>query len=89
MSVLFIFIKASFDSECRILYLCKYVLITIRCIVTIILSLEFPGTQESVENQTGVAVGSAVGIVTLIIITLVLVIFLRRRYTFTCIISNV
>ncbi|XP_056013218.1 B-cell receptor CD22-like isoform X2 [Ostrea edulis] len=43
--------------------------------------------QESVENQTGVAVGSAVGIVTFIIITLVLVILLRRRYTFTCIIK--
>ncbi|XP_056009635.1 hemicentin-1-like isoform X2 [Ostrea edulis] len=40
------------------------------------------GIQESVENQTGVAVGSAVGIVTFIIIILVLVIFLRRRYTF-------
>ncbi|XP_056009557.1 brother of CDO-like [Ostrea edulis] len=48
---------------------------------------KFPGIQESVGNQTGVAVGSAVGIVAFITIILVLVICLRRLYTFTCIIK--
>ncbi|XP_056001680.1 hemicentin-1-like [Ostrea edulis] len=47
------------------------------------------GMQEEVSRQTETIVGSVAGSVAFIIAVSVLVIFLRRRYKCTCIISNV